>query len=88
MEFTDSVSENVEILAELIRGIPPEARNRAKKAAASLENVFSQLKRDYPRDPAVALGAAFAVFIMAQRMVEAPKQGDSSADGMGLIHLL
>jgi hypothetical protein len=88
MQFTDSVSENVEILRELLGGLMPEHRRRAKKAAVALENVFNDLKKDYPRDPAVALGAAFAIFIMAQRMVEAPKQGDKVADGMGLIHLL
>jgi len=88
MEFTDSIDENVEILREMLGGIMPEHRRRAKKAAVALENVFNGLKKDYPKDPAVALGAAFAIFIMAQRMVEAPKQGDKSGDGMGLIHLL
>jgi hypothetical protein len=88
MQFTDSIDENVEILRELLGGIQPEHRRRAKRAAVALENVFNDLKRDYPRDPAVALGAAFAIFLMAQRMVEAPKQGDSTADGVGLIHLL
>jgi hypothetical protein len=88
MQFTDSIDENVEILTELLRGIQPQHRLRAKKAAASLEKVFNGLKRDYPRDPAVALGAAFAIFIMAQRMVEAPKQGDKTDGGVGLINLL
>ena len=87
MEFTDSVDENLETLRVLLAGIPPDARNRAKKAAVSLENVFSRLKQEYPHDPAVALGAAFAVFLMAQRMVEAPKQGDNN-EGVGLIQLL
>jgi hypothetical protein len=86
MQFTDSIDENVETLRELLGGIQPEHRQRAKKAAVALENVFNRLKHDYPRDPAVALGAAFAIFMMAQRMVEAPKQGDTQ--GVGLIHLL
>jgi hypothetical protein len=88
MQFTDSIDENVEILRELLGGIQPEHRRRAMKAAVALENTFNALKKEYPRDPSVALGAAFAIFMMAQRMVEAPKQGDKSTDGMGLIHLL
>jgi hypothetical protein len=86
MEFTDSIDENVEILRELLGGIPPEARDRAKKAAIALENQFTRLQRDYPKDTAIALGAAFAVFMLAQRIVEAPKQGDGK--DRGLIQLL
>ncbi len=75
--FTDSLSENVETLRELLAGIQPEHRRRAKKAAVALENVFTRLQADHPKDSVVALGAAFAVFMLAQRIVEAPKQGDS-----------
>ncbi len=84
--FTDSINENVETLRELLGGIPPESRRRAKKAAVTLENAFTRLQKDYPKDAAVALGAAFAILILAQRLVEAPKQGDK-AEG-SLIQLL
>lgn len=85
MQFTDSIDENVETIRELLGTTPPEARARAKKAAVMMENQFTRLQKDYPRDNAVALGAAFAIFIMAQRLVEAPKEGDGSK---GLIQLL
>lgn len=75
--FSDSIDENVEILRELLGGISPQHRNRAKKAAVSLENAFTRLQKDYPKDSTVALGAAYAIFMLAQRLVEAPKQGDS-----------
>lgn len=75
--FKDSIDENVEILRELLGGIPPESRKRAKKAAVALENAFTRLQKDHPKDAVVALGAAFAIFKLAQRLVEAPKQGDS-----------
>lgn len=75
--FTDSIDENVETLRELLAGIQPEHRRRAKKAAVALENTFTRLQKDHPKDSVVALGAAFAVFMLAQRIVEAPKQGDS-----------
>jgi hypothetical protein len=85
MEFTDSVAENAEILTELLRGIPPEARRRAKKAAVTIENVFTGLQKDHPKDIAVALGAAFAVFKLAERLKDAKAQGGSDKN---LIQLL
>ena len=75
--FTDSIDENVEMLRELLGGVPPESRRRAKKAAVALENTFTRLQKDHPKDAVIALGAAFAIFMLAQRLVEAPKQGDS-----------
>lgn len=75
--FSDSIEENLETLRELFGGIPPAARNRAKKAAVALENTFTRLQKEYPKDATVALGAAFAIFMLAQRLVDAPKQGDS-----------
>jgi len=56
------------------------------RAAVALENTFTRLQKEYPRDAAVALGAAFAVFKLAERIVQAPKQGDS--EQRGLIQLL
>jgi len=75
--FSDSIEENLETLRELLGGIPPDSRRRAKKAAVMLENTFTRLQKDHPKDAVVALGAAFAIFMLAQRLAEAPKQGDS-----------
>jgi hypothetical protein len=86
IEFNDSIENNVEILAELLRGIPPADRRRAVRAASALENTFTRLQKDYPKDHVVALGAAFAVFKLAERIVQAPKQGDNP--DRGLIQLL
>lgn len=83
--FTNQIDENVELLKTLLGGLPKEARKRAKKAAVTIENVFTGLQKDYPKDPAVALGAAFAVFLLAERLCDAPEQGDSDK---GLIQLL
>jgi hypothetical protein len=83
--FTDSVDENIGVLRELIAGLPPEHMRRAKKAAVAIENAFTGLQKDHPRDQAIALGAAFAVFILAERLVQAPQQGGSDK---GLIKLL
>lgn len=73
--FTNDIEENCEILRELLRGIPPTQRNRAKKAAAAIEKVFVGLQKDNPKDPAVALGAAFAIYMIGARIVEQAKEG-------------
>lgn len=83
--FSDSIDHNVEILREMLGGLPPEHRRMAKKAAVTIENVFTQLQKDHPKNAAVALGAAFAVFLLAQRLGEAPEQGGSDKQ---LIQLL
>ena len=83
--FSDSIDENIEMIRELLAGIPPSERNRAKRAAVMMENTFTQIAKANPKDPAVGLGAAFAIFILAQRLVQAPQQSDSDK---GLIQLL
>ena len=83
--FTDSIDENVETLRVLLAGLPPQHRRMAKKAAVTIENVFTGLQKDYPKNAAVALGAAFAVFLLAERLCEAPEQGGSDKK---LIQLL
>jgi hypothetical protein len=83
--FKDSIEENIELLRELLGGLPPEHRRMAKKAAVTIENVFTQLQKDHPKNAAVALGAAFAVFLLAQRLCDAPEQGGSDKQ---LIQLL
>jgi hypothetical protein len=76
--FKDSISENIELLRTLLAGFPPESRKRAQKAAVMIENVFTRLQKDHPKDTAVAIGAAFAVFLLAERLVETKEQGDKS----------
>ena len=83
--FNDSIDDNLEMIRELLAGVPPSERQRAKRAAVMLENTFTAIAKANPKDPAVGLGAAFAIFMLAQRLVHAPSQGDSDK---GLIQLL
>jgi len=83
LRFSDSIGENLDTLRELLSGIPPGARNRARLAAVEIEKVFDKLRKEYPRDPAVALGTAFAIFTLADRMTDAPPEGEKN-----LIQLL
>ena len=84
--LSDSVSITYADIAELLRDMPPEAKQRAKYAAMAFETLFQQLRMAHPRDPAIALGAAFAVFAIAKRLVEIDT--DQSKSGSGLIQLL
>lgn len=82
--FTNNIDENCEILKELIAAIPPSQRQYAKKAAAKIEKSFMDLQRDHPKNAAVALGAAFAIYMIGARIVEQAKE----SDGKGLIQLI
>jgi hypothetical protein len=82
--FSQNIDENCETLKELLRGLPPSARGRAKKAAAAIEKVFVGLQKDHPKDGAVALGAAFAIYMIGARIVEQAKEGKHD----GLIELV
>ena len=84
--FTDDIDQNLEIISELIRDMPPQYQARAKAAAIRFEQTWDGLRRDFPKDPAVALGAAWAIHQLAQRMVAQDKEAEKS--GGGLIQLL
>jgi hypothetical protein len=73
--FTNNIDENCEILKELLRALPPSTRGRAKYAAAQIEKVFTGLQKDHPKDGAVALGAAFAIYMIGAKIVEQAKEG-------------
>jgi hypothetical protein len=70
MKFSDSIDANVELLKELLQGIPAGARRRAAGTANRIEQVVIGIQREYSHDPAAGLGLAFAVMLTAQRMVE------------------
>lgn len=75
--FSDSIDGNLDLLRELLGGMGPGHRERAKRAAVKVEQLIVQLQKDNPRDPAIALGTAFAFFMIAQRLV----QGSGDAGG-------
>lgn len=75
--FNDSIENNLETIKELIQGVPPSERDRAKRAAVAIEKTVTALIKDNQGNPAVGLGMAFAVFTIAQRLSAAPQEGDS-----------
>lgn len=73
--FSNDIEANCETLKELLGALPPSHRARAKYAAATIEKVFMGLQKDHPKDGAVALGAAFAIYMIGARIVEQAKEG-------------
>jgi hypothetical protein len=87
MVFSDSIDSNIEVLRELLGGLPPQSRGRAARAASKIEKAVVDLQKDNSSDPAVALGVAFAIYVIAQRLVQASgAEGNGQPDG--LIQLL
>lgn len=86
VSFDDSISNNVEVLQMLLSDAPPNMRGEAKRAAAAIEKLVTGLQRDNQGNPGCALGTAFAVFMIAQRMVETSTESGSTSNS--LIQLL
>jgi hypothetical protein len=69
--FGDSMQANIDLLRELIQGMPPQARQRALRIMHECQTFVSRLATDSPKDPAVMVGVAFAVHKAAQHLVQA-----------------
>jgi hypothetical protein len=83
--FNDSIENNIETIRELLQGVPPSERDRAKRAAMLIEKAVQGIMKDNHGNPAVGLGMAFAIYSIAQKLVQTPQEGDKSS---GLIQLL
>ena len=84
--LNNDIDTTLEAVGELIRALPPDAKERARYSAMAFETLFQKLRNDHPRDPAIALGAAFAIFTLADRLVKIDNQGEEK--GGGLIQLV
>lgn len=82
--FSDSIENNCEVLDQMIRALPPSQRHKAKVGAEKIEKVFQGIQHDYPKDGAVTLGVAWAIYKIGQKMVEQSKEGQHE----GLIQLI
>lgn len=85
-KFSDSIENNLELLRELLRGLPPSTRNQARLAASVVEKAITDIMKDSQGSQGAALGTAFAVYIFAQRFVETGEGGEG--EGNKLIQLL
>lgn len=84
--FSDSIEMNLEILEQLLQGVPAPTFHQAKLAAVTIENAFTRIQKDSQGNAGAALGTAYAIYKIAQQLVERSGEGPSKADR--LIHLL
>lgn len=75
--FTDSIEHNLETIKELLQNAPEQHKAQARVAFRKMEKAVMGIIKDAAGSPATGLGLAFAVFLVAQRMVQSPQQGDS-----------
>ena len=83
LELNDSVQHNKETIATIISEMPPQWRAQAKKAAIVIEEAVSRIRADNSATPAPALGMAYAIFVIAEQLVN-----NERGDGKPLIQLL
>lgn len=80
-ELSDSVTENAAIFRESIRNASADREETAKRAAAVMGSARNYVRQ---RDPAAACGVAFAVFAIAEQIVE--RQHEAARRGQsGLV---
>lgn len=84
--LNNEIDSTLETVKELLRGLPQAQKERAKHAAVTMETAFQGLRKAYPNDPATALGAVFAIFTLADRLVNIER--DCETKGQGMIQLL
>lgn len=82
--FTDSIEHNLALIEELVQALPLSERNSAKRAAVAVEKVFRSIQRDNQGSKGAAVGTAFAIYKLAQELVDHSK----GTTGGNLIQLL
>lgn len=84
--LSDSISDTLTLVSDLLSGMPRSAQVRARKAAHVMEQAFESLRKESPNDPAVALGTAFALTYLLDQLVQNQEAGEDM--GGNLIQLL
>lgn len=84
--FSDSIEMNLEILEQLLQGVPAPTFHQAKLAAVTIENAFTRIQKDSQGNVGAALGTAYAIYKLAHSLVERSNGGPSQSEK--LIHLL
>lgn len=73
--LTDSIDGSLDNIAEALRHMRPDMRKKASEAAHLIESVVVKLRKENPRNPAVALGVVFAIYKLAEQFRDADKNG-------------
>jgi len=85
--LTDSIDATIENIAQALQHMRPDMREKAKEAATMIETVVMKLRKDHPRNPAVALGTVFALYKLAERFRDSEANAVQKG-GESPIHLL
>ena len=83
--FTDSIDGNLDLLRMLLQDMAPGRQQEARRAFTVIEKAFRGLQADNPKNNAVALGCAIAIFTIASRLVG---EVDDGVKNQPLIQLL
>jgi hypothetical protein len=76
--FSDSIEGNLGLIEEVLRGLPGGQRNQAKLAAVTIEKAFNSIQKDSQGNAGAALGTAYAIYKIAQKLVEGGKGSQTS----------
>lgn len=82
--FSDSIDANIELLRELIDGLPPSERPYAKRAMVLIGRAVSSIRKDTGGNVAAGMGVALALVMIAKQLLESDEEGERG----GLIELL
>ena len=77
-QFTDDVSQNIELLGHLMRDLPPTARSRAKDAGRAMMGVVERMQRENPKDAATTIGIALSAALLLQQLTQGRETTDPS----------
>jgi hypothetical protein len=84
IQFTDSVAGNFELAKELIQGMPGGAQVRCRNSGNDITNYwYARMKAT--KDPAEAMGMVFALFYIAEKVINNEGGNDGMAPGDKLI---
>lgn len=86
MIWSDSLEQNVATAIELVGGLSPAAKERAKYATRAIQSTLNKLRNEHPRDSAVVLGTMYAIFKTAENILAAERESDKT--GESIIQLL
>ena len=72
MAFTKDVSQNLELIRDMIGQLPPPARARARDTAKQFQSLLNSLRTNGgENDPGVILGVALGSCMIAESMTKA-----------------
>jgi hypothetical protein len=70
IQFTDDISQNIELLRHLVSDLPPQRKAHAQSTGNTVMRVVEDLQRAHPKDTATILGIALAAAHILQQLTQ------------------